>query len=120
MPLLASFAGLFIQRLVSVGWFVTFLRYWIGVFGVGLIIVTLSTPVVEFSKYLIVYQVFLFGGICVGFGHLLLAAYKKFPFAAPVLPRSAFWRLGGSTISYTRGVPLIRPILHLTPLLHLS
>ena len=38
MPLLGSFAGLFIERLVSVGWFVTFLRYWIGVFGLGLIL----------------------------------------------------------------------------------
>ena len=103
MPLLASFAGLFIQRLVSVGWFVTFLRYWIGVFGVSLIIVTLSMPVVEFSKYLIVYQVFLFGGICVGFSHLALAAFKKYPFAAPVLLAFCVLAVGGiNDILYAR------------------
>ena len=47
MPLLGSFAGLFIERLVSVGWFAGFLRYWIGVFGVGLMIVTLIVPLLN-------------------------------------------------------------------------
>ena len=105
MPLLGSFAGLFIERLVSVGWFVTFLRYWIGVFGLGLIVVTLSTPVIEFSKFLIVYQVFLFGGICIGLVHLLLAAYKKFPFAGAVLSAFCLLAAGGiNDILYARRV----------------
>ena len=105
MPLLGSFAGLFIERLVSVSWFVGFLRYWIGVFGVGLMIVTLIMPVVEFSKYLIVYQVFLFGGICVGFFHLAVAAFKKYPFAASVLLAFCVLAIGGiNDILYARRI----------------
>lgn len=94
MPLIGGFAALFIERLVSSGWFRRFVHTWLGFYGGPLVLLALTTSALTFGKYLLVYQIFLLVGILLILVHLTIEALRRTPFALAILAAFFFLAVG--------------------------